>query len=400
MTKVAIFGATGFVGTAVAELLLRRNDMEVSLFSRGYGSAWRFARAGIPLQTVDVTSPDSVQKALAGATHVVNCTRGPREVMIGGLKNLLAASKKQGVKRFIHLSSMAVYGERPAPEAEHEFGPARPAPRSYGAEKLQQDHMVERATASGLDCVVICPPNISGVYSSFLCNLVADMRAGRFALVEGGKDPLNCVDVENCAHAVGLALQIRKGDGKRIFVSDGEDINWADLAETLRPLAELPSIPNIPASRLPATARRNVPLSVWRSIKHLVSSDVREALRRDPLLAKVDECMRNLAAIGGKRVEDTLRLSIEGAIKVPKVPDPNPYSSRYNRMQLRGVCHRIGRAREVLGYRPILSFGESMARFRAWYDTMYGFGEDYWPLAAVLMDFRIEPVPLIPVNPA
>jgi nucleoside-diphosphate-sugar epimerase len=387
--KVSIFGASGFVGTATAEHLLDRKDVELNLFIRSFGNSWRLTRSGIPLKTVDITSLGQVREAIGDSTHVVNCTRGPRDVMIGGLQNLLAASKAQGVKRFIHLSSDAVYGDRPPPESERESAPAQPGSNIYGQEKLRQDDMVASAASSGLDCVVLCPPNISGVYSSFVSNVLADMRAGTFALVDGGKRALNVVDVDNLAYAIMLALEIPKGDGRRIFVTDGEGLTWKDLADSLLPLAELKGpVPNIPASSLPsapAVAARKA--SLWRSAKHLVSSDVREVLRRDPLLAKFDVRMRKLARVGGRRMEDRLRDSIEGPIKVAKVPDRNPYSSRYNAMQLRDVWRRIDRARETLGYRPVFGFSESMARFRLWYETMHGVGEDYWPLARTLNDF-------------
>ena len=382
--KVAVFGASGFVGSTLVERL--RGDVETVAVIHSFGNAWRLARASVPMKTVDITSAAAVSGALEGCTHVVNCTRGSSEVMFDGLKNLLAASKANNIRRFVHLSSVAVYGDPPPPESEREDARANPPPGSYGAEKLKQDDMVASAAASGLDCIVLCPPNISGVYSSFVSNVLTDMRNGSFALVDGGARPNNTIDVDNLAHAIVLSLNAAKGDGKRIFVSDGVGLTWKDLSDALAPLAELDApIASIPAQalRLPqAPAKPSI--SLWRSMKHLVSSDVREAIRRDPLWAKVDAKIRKLASLGGKSIEDRLRHSIEGPRKIAKVADAAAYSSRYNAMQLRGVWHRIDRAREVLGYEPLLDFSESMARFRIWYETMHGFGQPYWPLVRTL----------------
>jgi nucleoside-diphosphate-sugar epimerase len=384
--KIAVFGASGFVGTTLIERLRADHMAESQAFIRGFGSAWRLARTGSPLRTVDITSASAVAEALNGYTHVVNCTRGDSTVMLTGLANLLAACKANKVKRFVHLSSVAVYGDPPPAAAAHEDAPTNPAKGSYGAEKLRQDEMVEEAAKNGLDCVVLCPPNISGVYSGFVSNVLADMRRGSFALLDGGSHPNNVVDVDNLAHAIILSLKIAKGDGKRIFVTDGAGLTWRDLSDALMPLAELSApVPSISAADLvvpqPPPAR---PATLWRSLKHLVSSDVREALRRDPLLAKFDMRMRRLAALGGKGMEDRLRESIEGPLKVAKVHSVNRYSSRYVPMQTRDVWHKIDRAREVLGYEPLFSFAESMARFQVWYRTMHGFGESYWPLVRLL----------------
>jgi hypothetical protein len=122
-------------------------------------------------------------------------------------------------------------------------------------------------------------------------------------------------------------------------------------------------------------------------MKHIVSSEVREALRRDPLWAKCDIRLRRLAGLGGTAVEDRLRQSIEGPCRIAKVYDADRYSSRYNAMQLRGVWHRMDRAHQVLGYQPPLTFADSMTRFCLWYETMHGFGHPYWPLAKTLSAF-------------
>ena len=382
--KVAIFGASGFVGTALVETLLGREDIETVAYIHHIGNAWRLSRANIPLKVVDILSEKAVAESLRGVTHVVNCTRGASDVMLAGLQNLLRASKAQAVQRFVHLSSMAVYGNPPPPESEHEDAPASPSPGSYGWEKLKQDNMV--AAQTGLNSVVLCSPNISGVYSSYVTNVLTDIRNGTFALVDGGNRPINIIDVDNLVHAIILALRVGKGDGKRIFVSDGDGYTWKNLSDALLPIAERSTpVPTVSAGEMISPVVKGVPEgSLWKSIKHLASSEVREAIRRDPRWARVDAKIRRLVARSGTNVEDRLRYSIEGPQKVSKVPEPNPYSSRYMPQQLLGVCHRIDRARDVLGYEPKISFAKSMERYRVWYEVMYGFGKPYWPLASLI----------------
>src|SRR5688572_25138037 len=126
MSKVAVFGAGGFVGTALVERLVRQGcDLKV-LINSGR-RAWRLARLGIDLARVDVLDPSSIAAALQGCSHVVNCIMGSDQVMLRGLDNLLKSSLRSGVQRFVHLSSITVYGEPPAPESTHED--ARPTPR-------------------------------------------------------------------------------------------------------------------------------------------------------------------------------------------------------------------------------------------------------------------------------
>ena len=44
MSKVAIFGASGFVGATLAERMLEKNEHEIVPIIRSPGNAWRLSR--------------------------------------------------------------------------------------------------------------------------------------------------------------------------------------------------------------------------------------------------------------------------------------------------------------------------------------------------------------------
>ena len=380
--KVAIFGASGFVGMALAERLMLEGGIELVICINRLGNAWRFSRARIPVRSVDIMAPDQLAAALDGVTHVVNCTRGGTEVMLQGLKNLLATCRETKVKRFVHLSSISAYGDPPPGECLREDAQSKPDPGSYGWEKLKQDEMVEAANAAGLDCVILCPPNISGIFSSFVYNVLSDMRADTLALVDGGLRPNSTVDVDNLVHAILLSLNVAKGDGRRIFVTDGGRHTWKEMTEGLMELAERSRpMASVAAEDVVIPTFAPAPLPpLWQSLKHLASSDVREALRRDPRWARVDAAVRRLVARSGAKIEDRLRMSIEGPQRVGKIPEQSRYTSRYMAVQKRGIWHSIDRARDAIGYTPVLSFKAGLERYREWYKLMYGFGSEFWPL--------------------
>ena len=223
MRRIAIIGASGLVGATIVERLLAEGHDEVVPFIHSSGNAMRLARRGIDLKMLDLLNSEQVQSELAGVTHVVNCSRGGDDVMLKGLRNLLAASKRHRVQRFVHLSSVAVYGDPPPPESVHESAPTAPARGTYGYLKLQQDEIVEKAVAEGVPSSVLCPPNISGPYSHYLVGLVQTLRTGALAVLDDGRGPCNLVDVANLSHAVELALTEGPADGKRIFITDDED---------------------------------------------------------------------------------------------------------------------------------------------------------------------------------
>ncbi|MEO8715174.1 MAG: NAD(P)-dependent oxidoreductase [Acetobacteraceae bacterium] len=370
--RVAVFGASGFVGATLTERLIDAG-VDVRAFVNTSGNAWRMARRGIPIRQFDITQGSGIAEALAGCTHVVNCTRGSDLVMLEGLRRLLRGARAAGIRRFVHLSSVAVYGDPPPQAAVSEGAPAEPPRGSYGWLKLQQDLCVERAHAHGLDCVVLCPPNIGGPYSPFFAGLVDDLRRGRFVLLDDGDAPVNVVDVDNLCHAIELALTADQGDGRRIFITDGPKIRWRDLIDALVPLAgRAGPVPSLPLTdtfwspRAPIVARS----SPLRSLLHLLSSDVRAALRKDPMLESIDTTIRSLVA-RVPLVEAQLRNRVEGPIRVARIGEQGRYTSAFSRQQLRMVAHELGRAESVLGYHPERHFDAALERYARWYRETY-----------------------------
>ena len=388
MRRIAIVGASGFVGGTLMDELVRLGRDEVVPLIHSSGNAWRVARHGADLKQVSLLDEHGLHKVLDGCSHVVNCSRGSNETMLEGLKHLLAVCKTQRIKRFVHLSSVAVYGDPPPPESVHENAPTSPEKDSYGWIKLIQDKMVAEAAQGGLACVTICPPNIGGPYSMFLLGLVEAIRAGKFALVDDGAAVCNLVDVRNLVAAILLALDSDVSDGRRLFVTDGQDATWGGIVTPLASMIEANLPPEISRDDLAAVARRartKPSKSLKRAVMHLVSSDVRQAMRKDPLLESVDTVLRRAVASLGRGVEDKLRYSIEGPLSVRRSDSISELNIGLAAQQLRGVRHSHQAATSTLGYQPAISFERSMLDFTEWYRELHGMNESNWDLARNLV---------------
>lgn len=387
-SRLVILGASGFVGTTLTERARSREGWEVVPVIHSAGSAWRLGRRGEALVQVDIGDRAALAALLGGATHVVNCTRGGHDVMIDGLAHVLAECRRAGVARFVHLSSVLVYGDPPPAPTWTEDGPVddHQAPDSYGGMKLKQDRMVERAAREGLPSVVLCPPNISGPFSLYLCSIVDGLRKGSFGLVGDGSGPCNLIDVRTLCHAIELALDAKPAvaDGRRMFVTDGSGATWRELVAELSGLAEAGPPRHVERELLARRVREQAaqPLASLRStLRHLVSSDVRTALRKDPLLAKVDRLARSSVARMGPRIEGRLRRNIEGTTPVPRVDPLLGLHIGLCAQQLREVLHSPERARQLLGFEPPIGWRQSMVDFREWYRSAFGLGGDSWELA-------------------
>lgn len=379
---VAVVGASGFVGSAFVERNLHDNAFRIVPLIHSTGNTARLARHGLVLRPVDLLSPRSVADALRECTHVVNCSRGNRQVMDRGFRNLLDASLAAGITRFVHLSSVAVYGSIPPGEISEDREP-RPEAGTYGATKLAQDRAVEAAVKRGLPAVMLCAPNISGPHSPFLLELISALRTGVFGLVDDGSLPCELVDIQNLVHAVRRALDPAvAANGSRIFVTDCSDATWRDVIGHLQPLAEAGPIERLgrrEAARLAAPSPAPT-LSLGRSVRHLLSSDVREVLRKDPLIARLEALGKSVVRATPARLQSSLRQYSNGERRPPASAVTPSLSILLVRQQLREVRYSCTRARDVLGYQPPVSFGQSMDAFCRWYTDVFGLNSEWWPL--------------------
>lgn len=374
MKKVAVFGASGFAGTAVVERLLKKPDIDVVAIIHSDGNAWRLSRRkDLALRQVDITVREQVRAVMENVTHVVNCTRGSDTVMLKGLEILLSEAKLAAVEQFVHISSVLIYGDRPATESVHETAAPDPQGNAYGVLKLKQDEMVQSTAGKGLPATIICPPNIIGPYSLFLGGLVEMIKSDKVGLLEGDHACVT-VDVDNLAKAIELALFGGDGRGSRYFVTDDHAATWAELTGYLCGLAGKQKLMPLTAQEIESRLQTPpVSYNPLRSLKHLVSSDVREALRKDPLLCKGDMFLRGLIAKLPGNLEDRVRLGVEGPTRVAKVDHAPAINWTFCAAQLRDVTHSCERLQRDLGYTPDHSFAESMSAYVRWYNRMHGY---------------------------
>jgi uncharacterized protein YbjT (DUF2867 family) len=109
---ILVTGGSGFVGGHVVHEL-RGRELPVRCFVRDTRQGSKLAAWGCELAEGDMTDRASLRRAAEGVdtiVHLVAIRQGPRErfrsVMIEGTRDLLAAAKAAGVKRFVHMSAL------------------------------------------------------------------------------------------------------------------------------------------------------------------------------------------------------------------------------------------------------------------------------------------------------
>ncbi len=202
--KIAMIGASGFVGTRLIDLLKADSD--------------KYNIKNIDLQpshffndlTVigDVRNQEQMDKELAGCDLVILLAAQHRDDVtpislyydtnVGGMEKTLQAMEKNGVKRLVFFSSVAVYGLN-KPNPSEDYSPKEPF-NHYGKSKLQAEQVAENWFKYHPDwnidiirpTVIFGERNRGNVY-----NLLKQISSGRFLMVGKGDNVKSMAYVGN-----------------------------------------------------------------------------------------------------------------------------------------------------------------------------------------------------------
>ena len=373
MMRVAVLGASGFVGSEVYRTLASSGDFEVTPFARSTGNSWDLLRMGVVPKRLNLIDAEATAAALRGYDGVVNCARPGREESAPALRSALGAAKAAGACRFVHISSVAIYGEVPSPAAVREDAPPTPT-GIYGRLKLEQDELVAAAAKAGLSAITLCPPNITGPGSGWVSEVLGELRRGAFPLVDEGMTPVSTVDVGNLAYACARALLEGPGDGRRLFITDAGPITWADLIVALRAIPpgfpEPGAIDRATLATMRDGAAEKIP-SFGRAMGRLASSDLRKVLAAEPWWMNLLGGAKKLVLSLPPQVQEPLKARLSSPASVPRRGRWQDIKIGAVAQQLRGVAHSNAAAETAIGYRPPYTFAQSMAAFARWEADMH-----------------------------
>jgi dihydroflavonol-4-reductase len=231
--RVLVTGATGFLGTHVVEQLLSAGHQVRALVRTP------LQRTPVEIIRGDVTDPLSLERAAAGCEAVIHCAAvisfrarqaaHTHRVNVEGTRNLLAAARGAGVKRFVFTSSVAALGRPNGEPADETARYDWPVGLAYNESKRDAEELVRAADA--LETVCLNPALVLGPEEQHR-HMLPLFRAVRWGLVpvvpDGG---VTLCDVRDVAAAHVAALE-RGTPGAR-YVLGGPQLTFVEFISAM-----------------------------------------------------------------------------------------------------------------------------------------------------------------------
>jgi dihydroflavonol-4-reductase len=255
--KVFVTGATGFVGSHVAQELSRHGaDLRILVRS----SSKLANLEGIPAETVvgDLLQVDTLRSALAGCDAVLHVAADYRlwvtdpdkmhATNVTGTRELLRLAREQGVPRVVYTSSVATMGFFSDGRLCDEATPVSLASMigHYKRSKYLAEQEAVAAAHAGQQVIILNPTTPIGsgdIKPTPTGRIIVDFLKRKFpAYMDTG---LNLVDVDEVARTHVKALTV--GQSGERYILGGENLTLKQLLDKMSAITGLPS----PTMRVP-----------------------------------------------------------------------------------------------------------------------------------------------------
>ena len=285
--RIFLTGATGYVGSAVMDALLRGGH-EVTALVREPEKAERLSRRGIQAVIGELSKASSYAAAAEAADSIVHAalesSKRTQKVDRQAIDTLLAAAARRVASgrpaAFVYTSGTWVLGDTQGQATEE--APLNPTP--LAAWRPDHERLVLDAAGGGIRTIVIRPGMVYGGARGAIGDMLKDAANGLIRVVGNGRNHWACIYDRDLAD-----LYVRVAtmdDASGVFhANDEADERVADIVEAIAAQAKMrPDVRNVPIEE----ARSKMgPYADALALDQIVRSPRAKALGWSPTLHSV-----------------------------------------------------------------------------------------------------------------
>ncbi|RUM45621.1 MAG: oxidoreductase [Desulfocapsa sp.] len=243
MGNVLVTGATGFTGKALCKRLIADGE-KVTAFVRPSSDTKDLLEAGVNCVSADICNPVEVDANFTDFNIVYHIAAAYRTehstedmfhlVNVEATRNLLDSSKKHGVGRFVHCSTVGVQGEIDDPPADENYR-FKPGDH-YQESKKEGELLALEYFSEGLAGTVFRPVGIYGPGDTRFLKLFKPVSKGMFVMIGSGDVLYHMTFIDDLVDGILLCGTRPEALGE-VFTLGGE--RYSTLAELVGLIAEV-----------------------------------------------------------------------------------------------------------------------------------------------------------------
>lgn len=247
--KIAITGATGFLGKRAAEILNEQGH-EVIALGRNTKKIESLSTEGIEVISCDLKDKNALKEAFKGCDMVVHSAAlssawGRYEdfyqANVTGTINVAEACRANSVKRLVHISTPSLYVTKENRLQVKESDPLPPmAINHYANTKRQAEEKLKEI--QDLEFIILRPQGIYGPGDQALFPRLKRLAdKGIVPIIGEGDNLVDLTYVDNVVHAIVQSIHAGKeAIGETFNITNDDPVNNSEMLKTLFDQLEVP----------------------------------------------------------------------------------------------------------------------------------------------------------------
>jgi nucleoside-diphosphate-sugar epimerase len=252
--RILVSGASGLIGTSVIKLLLEEGAKIRALVRNPLKTKY-LQHSNIEIKVIDFADPATFKNTVqdcqivfhfAGVLNEFKPYSYYQQVNVVGTRVLAELAIENGVERFIHTSTVWVYGLQTVGQID-ETSPRIKSGNFYADSKLEGEEIVHRLIRDkNLPAVIVLPSQAYGPEDpSWTQRPLELIRSGRMILVNGGQGLMQPIFIDDLAE--GILLAAKTGEVGQSYILCGQQSmsirEYFSLLANLVGKQRLPTIP-------------------------------------------------------------------------------------------------------------------------------------------------------------